>query len=372
MDAWSIAVPGTAPGMGASVALRRFGTEGRRPKVYIQAGLHADEVPPMLVAHHLQALLRAADEAGRVRGEIVVAPAANPLGLSQVVLHGSVGRFDMSDGRNFNRFFPWLGPAMADRAGPELGPDENANRLLVRRTLRNALDALSPPLHAADRLKHTLLGLALDADLVLDLHCGSEAVPHLYTLTPLADAFAPMAGLMGARAVLLATESGDDPFDEACSRPWLHLRERFPHHPIPLGCAAATLEFRGEKDVSHHLARADAAAVLGALVLAGAVDGPGPAVSPPPPVTDLAAAEPLVAPVAGMVVFHAEPGAILHPGAPVADIVDPLTNETVTVSTGAGGLLYTRTTARFVLPGARLGTVAGSGPARRTGALLSA
>ena len=371
MKASDILIGGTAPGMMATVALRRFGAPGRRPKVYIQAGLHADEVPPMLVAHHLLGLLRTAEETGQVRGEIVVAPAANPLGLSQAVLHGAVGRFDVSDGRNFNRGFPWLGPAVAEAVGARLGPDAAANRDVVRQALREALESTAPP-RAADRLKQLLLGLALDADLVLDLHCGSEAVPHLYTLTPLAETFAPLAGLMGARALLLATESGDDPFDEACSRPWLHLQNCFPQHPIPLGCASATLEFRGEKDVSHGLARADARAVLAALVLAGAVDGTTPSVPPAPAATDLAAAEPLVSPVGGLVVFHAEPGATLRPGAAVADIIDPITGKVAHVTTATGGMLFTRTSARFVLAGARLGTIAGSGPVRPGGSLLSA
>ena len=57
----------------------------------------------------------------------------------------------------------------------------------------------------------------------------------------------------------------------------------------------------------------------------------------------------------------------------MADIVDPLTGAVVPVTTQRGGLLYTRTTARFVLPGARLGTIAVSGAAPpRQGRLLSA
>ena len=325
----------------------------------------------MLVAHHLTALLRAEEAAGRIRGEIVLVPAANPAGLSQTVLHGPVGRFDLADGRNFNRGFPWLAPATADAVAGRLGPEEAANRDAIRAALRRTLSA-RPGLRSTDHLKHTLLGLALDADIVLDMHCGSEAVQHLYTLTPLAEFFTPLAGLMGAQAVLLATESGDDPFDEACSRPWFHLRERFPDAPIPLACAAATLEFRGERDVGHALAEGDARSVLGFLILAGAVDGVAPVIPPAAAPTELAAAEPLTAPGSGILVFGAEPGAVLPAGAPVAEIVDPLTGVVSVVATERGGVLYTRTAARFVLAGARLGTVAAAGPPRRSGTLLSA
>ena len=41
----------------ASTVLR-FGTPGARPKAYLQAGLHADELPGMLVLHKLARLPR--------------------------------------------------------------------------------------------------------------------------------------------------------------------------------------------------------------------------------------------------------------------------------------------------------------------------
>ena len=78
-----------------------------------------------------------------------------------------------------------------------------------------ALQAREP---AAD-LKNRLLQWAADAHTVLDLQCDSEAALHLYALTPQAELAAELGALLGARAILLATESGDQPFDEACSRP---------------------------------------------------------------------------------------------------------------------------------------------------------
>jgi predicted deacylase len=40
-------------GTGRHLHVHRFGTPGAAPKAYIQASLHADETPAMLVAHHL-------------------------------------------------------------------------------------------------------------------------------------------------------------------------------------------------------------------------------------------------------------------------------------------------------------------------------
>ncbi|OYY09383.1 MAG: hypothetical protein B7Y70_10275, partial [Rhizobiales bacterium 35-68-8] len=80
------AVPLAADGEGEgapSVTVLRFGTPGARPKAYLQAGLHADEFPGMLALRHLAAELAVADAEGRITGEVVVVPQANPVGLTQ-------------------------------------------------------------------------------------------------------------------------------------------------------------------------------------------------------------------------------------------------------------------------------------------------
>ena len=55
-----------------------FGKPGG-PKAYIQAALHADEVPAMLVAQALRQRLAALEAAGKVVGEVILVPAANPM-----------------------------------------------------------------------------------------------------------------------------------------------------------------------------------------------------------------------------------------------------------------------------------------------------
>ena len=60
------------------MTLHRFGREGARPRVYVQAALHADEIPGMIVAHHLREQLLALEAEGRIEGEIVLVPSANP------------------------------------------------------------------------------------------------------------------------------------------------------------------------------------------------------------------------------------------------------------------------------------------------------
>lgn len=57
-------------------------------------------MPAILVTRQLQEKLALLEVQGRLRGEIVLVPFANPLGLSQQVLGQHQGRFDLSDGRN--------------------------------------------------------------------------------------------------------------------------------------------------------------------------------------------------------------------------------------------------------------------------------
>jgi predicted deacylase len=221
-------------------------------------------------------------------------------------------------------------------------------------------------------LKKALLGLAQEADLVLDMHCDAEAVPHLYTHTRSAEALAPLSALIGAQAYLLADESGDEPFDEACSRPWAELADRFPDHPIPFGCHSTTLEFRGERDVSHELARADAAAIVDFLVLRGAIAGDPPQVPQALcEATPLAASVPVPAPSTGILVFRADVGERVREGDVIAEIIDPHTGAVSEAKAGTDGVMFARIMMRFATQGMRLAKVAGT-KASRTGKLLSA
>jgi predicted deacylase len=366
-----IALSPLAPGASLSLTVHRFGEAGARPQIYVQAALHADEIPGMIAAHHLRERLLVLEAEGRIQGEIVLVPSANPIGLAQKVLGEPVGRFNLADGVNFNRGYPYLVPQVAERIDGKLTDDAETNVRLIREALHAELAAWTAG-NPAELLKKTLLGLAIGADLVLDMHCDSEAVMHLYTHTRSTEVFEPLGALIGTQALLLAEESGDEPFDEACSRSWGELADRFPNHPIPFSGHSTTLELRGERDVSHDLARADAAALVDFMILRGAIAGEAP---PVPQAlcrpTPLAASEPVTAPATGIVAFKAQVGDRLEAGDVLAEIVDPLTGAVTPVPSPTGGVLFARILLRFATQGQRLAKVAGT-TARRTGKLLSA
>jgi predicted deacylase len=371
----SVALPVTSPGTRAQLTVLRYGRAGARPKAYLQASLHADEIPGMLVLNHLASLLDAVCE--QVRGEIVLVPVANPLGLAQVVSGRVLGRHALTGAGNFNRQFPDLRRAAGERLEGCLGDDAQANVREVRRALGAALEALTP-VDETQWLRHTLLGLALDADIALDLHCDSDALLHLYMGTALWPAGADLSAQLGSRATLLAEDSGGTPFDEAVAGPWWALARQFPRCPLPPACLAATVELRGERDVDDELAAQDARNLLRFLQRRAVIAGEPGAVPPPRcAATPFEGVDLVRAPAAGVIASLVTLGERVRAGDPVAEIVDPLDLDRhakrAIVRSATAGLVFARTDQRLARPGQVLAKVAGEAPLahRRPGALLS-
>ena len=167
------------PGTRREVMLHRFGAPGARPKAYFQAAIHADETPALMAAHHLVRRLMAAEAEGMVEGEIVVAPFANPIGLDQQLNAAHLGRHELGGGGNFNRNWPELFPAAAEKVAGKLSDSEAANVAAIRAALVEAVAELRPRTQL-ESLRQTLAGAAVDADLVFDMHCDDDALMHLY------------------------------------------------------------------------------------------------------------------------------------------------------------------------------------------------
>ena len=352
-----------------------FGTPGAGKKVYIQAALHADEVPGMLVAQFLRRRLLALEAAGQILGEVVLVPAANPIGLAQAIHGAPFGRFDLTTGTNFNRAYKHVADELKLSLAGLLNHDAAHNVATIR---AHALASVArwQPNTDAEALKKILLGMAIDADIVLDLHCDNEAVLHIYAGTPLAAAVAPLSALMGAHAVLLALAAGEEPFDEACSRLWWDLDAHFEgRHPIPPACLSTTVELRGEMEVGYTLAERDAEALLAFLAHSGvlAADASSLPAELPAPLcqpTPLEGVEPILAPHAGVLVYTRDMGERLEAGDAFGDLIDPVTGATTTLRCTVPGVFFARSGHRHVLRGMNVGKIAGA-TAFRAGKLLS-
>lgn len=369
------ALPAFSAGSGRQLRSLHFGRASSGLKTYIQASLHADEVPAMLVAQHLRRRLEALEAAGLIDGEIILVPMANPIGLAQDQQGSLFGRFDLTTGINFNRQYRHLTAALIPLVEPLLGADADANTRLIRTVALRLLDGWQPTTEA-DSLKKLLQTLAMDADIVLDLHCDTQAVLHVYAGTPLVEATLPLAAYLGAQALLVSKASGDDPFDESVSRIWwelaAHFEGRFPgRYPIVNACFSSTVELRGEIEVDHALAAQDATALINYLTHAGHIGGP---VAPLPEArcaaTPLEGVEPLTAPHAGILVFFKAPGDGISAGEAIGEVIDPLTDQATPVIATVSGTMFARVSRRYVTRQMRVAKIAGL-VAYRTGNLLS-
>lgn len=370
--------PLLSPSLGSLKTLTsfHFGQPGSGLKIYIQASLHAEELPGMLVAHHLRAALEAADAQGLICGEVVLVPVSNPIGLAQRLDHKPMGRFELDTSENFNRHYPDLAEAVAPAVMSALSDDAQANVDLVRQSMREYLQAWAPDTELQS-LRRRLLLLSHDADYVLDLHCDCEGVLHFYTEEPCWPQLAPLAHFLKSQTTLLARNSGNRPFDECLSSAWWQLADKLQaagfNAPLPQGCCSTTVELRGELDVSHALAQQDAQAIINWLQHVGvwacecAPDVPAPLCE----ATPLAGSETLRARSPGVVVFAAEPGQTLTKGDVVAEVINPIEGSVEQVLAGVDGLFYARIRDRYITTGGELGKIAGA-QAFRTGALLGA
>lgn len=362
-------------GTSRTVVVHRYGAPGARPKAYLQASLHADEIPAMMALHHLQRRLDAADAAGEIRGEIVLVPAANPIGLGQHVSGMHLGRYEIHTGGNFNRGWPDLAEAVGDRIAGRLADDEAGNVELIRAAMREAL-AEQEPADQIDSLRLTLARLACDADFVLDCHCDDEALMHLYLIPQHWPSAQDLAAEIGSRATMLAEDTGGGSFDETFSMTWVRLARRFgPEFPIPAACVAGTLEYRGQPEVSDALGEADAAGLFRFLQRRGLIAGdPGPLPAPQGEAVDLRAVDVVKAPASGILSYNAALGATVRKGDAVAEIIDPMAPpdaaRTPAVS-AADGLVFARRMLKLVRAGDPIAKVVGREVlAHRTGKLL--
>ncbi len=366
-----ITLPFASLGTCRKLNIIRYGNPSTGGKAYIQAGLHADEPPGLVVMHHLLKLLDDADKEGKIQGEILLVPAANPIGLDQWQYEKLQGRFHLSNGINFNRNYPELTEVVARKIDKQLTKDTEKNIKLIRQTQLSCLKEIKPK-DEDQFLKKQLMSLAVDADIVLDLHCDYQACLHIYMGTPLWPNGSDLAAQMGSSVTLLAKNSGGEPFDEACSKIWWELADKFPEHPIPSACLSATVELRGINDVSHDKGSKDAKNIFLFLQRRGFIKG----IAPKLPkllrdATPLEAVEFLTAEKPGVVIYRREIGETVKKGDVIAEVINPLEPDTAKqisrIRTKYGGYLFTKNVDCYAHPNRILAKIAGKKPIKNKG-----
>ncbi|MCF5723188.1 M14 family metallopeptidase [Pseudomonas syringae] len=336
----------------------RFGSGER--KAYIQASLHADELPGMRAAWELKKRLAELEEQGALNGVVELVPVANPMGLGQLLQGAHQGRFEVGSGKNFNRDFVELSEPVAALLDGKLGDDPHANVRMIRQAMSDALHALPEPASQLQGMQRILLSHACTADVVLDLHCDCEAALHLYALPQHWPQWRSLTAHLNVKVGLLAEDSGGSSFDEACSTPWLRLSKTFPEAQIPLACMATTLELGGQSDTGRDEAIFHAEGILAFLAEQGLIKGQWPAAQ-----YDACEGMPfegtemLFAPHPGVISFLRKPGEWVEAGDEIFEVIDPLSDQVSIVCAGTSGVLFAVERLRYAQAGFWLAKVAG-------------
>ncbi|WP_438464904.1 succinylglutamate desuccinylase/aspartoacylase family protein [Marinomonas sp. PE14-40] len=356
-------LPSATPGTARMIKAHHFGEVGARPKIYLQAGLHADEWPGFLVLNKLIQLLTKADEAGLIQGEITIVPVANPIGLAQN-FHGYIpGRFAFSDGGgNFNRNWPQLGDKVEKKIKGQVTSNQEDNAKLIRQVMAEELKLL-PETTELQGLKKTLLAMSMDADEVLDLHCSGEASMHAYVAQEFEVHFAPLLARMGAKVALSELETGAHSFDETNVSVWRHLKNHYAHL-VPWGARSLTLELRGENDISQEQALGDAEAIFDYLCQRDVIDQAVARVDTselnyyPLDAMDL-----IKAPCAGIVCYDKNIGDQVEIGEKIGEVVDLMADDvnqsSLPLIARTNGVFFARLQRRLVICGEAIGKIAG-------------
>ena len=367
---------GDTPGRSTELNYFRIGPQDAARKVYLQAALHADEQPGIMVLHHLLPLLQAADRAGELKARFVVFPMVNPLGMGDIEFGQHQGRYNRASGVNHNRDWPVLYDAVGEGLAAKLGSDSATNIQLVRAALRDWAESL-PQLSAFDQWRQCVVTEACDADYVFDLHCDNDSLLHIFSIPQLAGNMQQLADWSGAAATMLAEDSGGGSFDEVWPAIWLRLAKECADKPLPLPVVSCTLEYRGQGDTFDEMNRQDALNLYGYFQEQGLIQGEPLATKGEARAgTDLRATEYLRAPRAGLLAYRVELGDWVEKGDAIADLI-ALDGEGAFVDrmpllAGTAGQVISRKITKYVWAGANISKIVGSEIIEsRVGGLLS-
>jgi len=296
-----------------TIPIFRFGGRGRGPKVYVQASIHGAELQGNAVIYQLIRMLQQDYEA---LGEITLIPMANPMGMNQKFGDYTYGRFDPMTGENWNRAY-WniTCRTEAERTDPSqvaidrfLGDHPRGDADRFREALRAAIrhriaTSAGKRDHRCDlALLHQ--SLAIEADIVLDLHTAAHATRYLYVPEYAADE----APLLDIPFHLLVPNIPSGALDEAICVPWRLLHEALDDGRRP-PVTAFTVELGGKERIDLEEAEQDARGLINYLLAKGAVAGP-PIARRTEQFYRCAIADyhPIHAPRGGLIDFAVEPG----------------------------------------------------------------
>jgi hypothetical protein len=225
---------------------------GAKPgkKAYLQANLHGAEIVGNAVIHQLIEFLTTLDDT-QLAGEIWLVPVCNPLSTNQRTHYFSTGRYNIYDGKDWNRIFWDYEKECEDledfaKSQIHLEPVEIRNNYLerIQSCFQTQFAKIQAPsgLPFNERYRYQLQSLCLDANYVIDIHSSSnQAIDYLYCFQSREESAKAFLLDYG----ILMNEYDGNSFDEAFMKPWLALEKKLAElgKTIQFDIDSWTLEF---------------------------------------------------------------------------------------------------------------------------------
>lgn len=228
----TIPIQQLASGDRLSIQVYKFTGANPGKKAYLQANLHGAEIVGNAVIHQLIEFLIALDDT-KLTGEIWLVPVCNPLSTNQRTHFFSTGRYNIYDGKDWNRIF-WDYEKecedLEDFANSQLNlepPEIRQNYLeRIQTSFQKQFEKFQSPSSSpfSERYRYQLQSLCLDANYVIDIHSSTnQAIDYLYCFQSREESAKAFLLDYG----ILMNEYDGDAFDEAFMKPWLALEKKF-------------------------------------------------------------------------------------------------------------------------------------------------
>jgi len=257
-----LSVASNASGRKMHVPIYRFKGKESGPKVYIQSSIHGAEVQGNVVIYHLIEYLKTTP----IRGEVILVPNCNPVGTNIKSGEYTLGRFDPVNGENWNRGYFFKSEVIDEFIASLTGYEslEDIKPTFRKRVKEEIESELSKTwgVGLASRLNLQLQLLALEADIVIDLHNGSVATRHIYVPEYAKES----AQYFNIPHVIFIPNQFDGALDESIFCQWWTLAEKlsqkFPERQWPISVEAFTLEMGSQEVIDFDSGQYDANGIL--------------------------------------------------------------------------------------------------------------
>lgn len=337
------------------------------PTCYFQAGLHGGEHPGILVLHQLIQYLKGACSEGTLKGEIIVVPCANPIGLSQQINGELLGRFDFNDSGNFNRNFPDISDEVKSKLCENSINKQKYTIPEVKCVAREILKT-SSAISEVDQLKNILFMHAVSADMVFDLHCDGKSILHIYGPDTCTEKTRQLSAAIDCNLLISGIDSVSHSFEDSYNLFWRALKDKLSNNEQEKTGFAVTVELRGRGDVSYELARKDAKGFLLFLQANNLIEGSEALAlhSMPDYEFTISGLHLMKATSSGLLTFCIDQGAYVKKGDNIANIIDPVCcddREAVQiVKAPVDGILFSLHHTNMVKPGQVIFKIASAEP----------